>query len=163
MRAADRISGDPDMTTPAARGERPAPPSPGRSLSGFDGLVSFMLSVFSVFVLFVLLGGVFDLAVMLGMQLAGLVGVVGGMRGVTSGDMGMMARRLGVARFMVGGGFAVVLGGQIVVIGGVGMVLVSVVRRVHLNILSGLGAKPTGSRSAEDDKPGAKTKMRRLE
>jgi hypothetical protein len=121
----------------------------------------FVLGV--VFMLFVLVGGVFDLAMMLGVQLAGLIGVVCGMRGVTGGNVGMMARRLGVARFMVGGGFAVVLGGQIVVIGGVVMVLVSVVRRVHLNILSGLGAKPTGSRSGEDDKPGAKTKMRRLE
>jgi hypothetical protein len=103
----------------------------------FSGL--FVLGV--VFVLFVLVGGVFDVAVMLGMQLAGLVGVVGGMRRVTGGDVGMMARRLGVARFMMGGGFAVVLGGQIVVIGRVGVVLVSVVRRVHLNILSGLAGE----------------------
>jgi hypothetical protein len=63
------------------------------------------------------------------------------MRRVTGGDVGMMARRLGVARFMMGGGFAVVLGGQIVVIGRVGVVLVSVVRRVHLNILSGLAGE----------------------
>jgi hypothetical protein len=112
---------------------------------------------------FVLVGGVFDVAVMLRMQLAGLFGMVGGVGGVTGCDMGMMARRFRVTRFMVGGGFAVMLGRQIMVIGGVGVVLVSVVNRVHVNILSGLGAKPTGSRSNGDDKPHAKTKMRRLE
>lgn len=115
-----------------------------------------------VFVL-VLVGGVFDLAVMLRMQLAGFLRMMGGMCGVTGGDMRMMARCFGVARFMVGGGFAVMLSRQIMVIRGVGVVLVSVVNRVHVNILSGLGAKPTGIRSADDDKPLAKTKMRRLE
>jgi len=126
--------------------------------------VSVVFSVLGlVIVRFVFVGAVVDVAVMLGMQLARLVCVMGGMCGMAGGDMGMMTGRFGVARFMVSGRFAVMLGGEIMVIGGLGMVLVSLVNRVHVNILSGLGAKPKGSRSASDDRPPVKTTMRRLE
>jgi hypothetical protein len=118
--------------------------------------------VFGVDVVLVMVG-VVDLTVMFSVQFAGFLGVMSGVRGVTGGDMGMMTRRFGVARFVMGGGFTVMLGRVFVMIGGVGVVLVGSGCIGHVNILSGLGAKPKGPRSAWDDKPSAKTKLRRLE
>jgi len=105
----------------------------------------------------------FELAMMLSVKLARLFGVVGGVDGMAGGDMGVMARGFGVARFMMGGGFAMMPGRHFVMVSGVGVVLVGLVSRGHLDILSGVGAIPTVGRAIQDDKPGGKTKVRRLE
>jgi len=62
-------------------------------------------------------------AVMLGVQLAGFGGVVGGVNGVAVSDVGVMRRRFGGVVFVVVGGVMVVPGGVFVVLGGQAMML----------------------------------------
>ena len=70
-------------------------------------------------------------AVMLGVQLAGLGRVVSGVGGVAAGHVGVMARRLGVAGPVMAGRFAMMARGLLVMVGGVDMVVVRGVGRSH--------------------------------
>jgi hypothetical protein len=87
--------------------------------------------------------------VVVGVQLAGLGGVMRGVRAVAGGGVGVMGGGLDVAALMVLGGLAVVPGGSLVVIGGVSVVLGGGMRRGHGVVLS---ARPT-----DTDRPGTKT------
>ena len=62
-------------------------------------------------------------AVMLGVQLAGFGGMVGGVNGVAVGDVRVVSRRFRAFVVMVVGGVMVVPGGVFVVLGGETMVL----------------------------------------
>jgi hypothetical protein len=83
---------------------------------------------------------VFNLTMVVGVQLAGLGRMVVRVGGVAGGDMGVVARRLDIARLVMGGGFTMVLGGFLVVVGRLAVVFVRVVCRSHGNILLGLEA-----------------------
>jgi hypothetical protein len=87
--------------------------------------------------------------VVVGVQLAGLGGVVRGVRAVAGGGVGVMSGGLDVAALVVLGGLAVMPGGLLVVIGGVSVVLGGGMRRGHGVVLS---ARPT-----DTDRPGTKT------
>ena len=80
--------------------------------------VFFVLFVFMRVVVFGV-GGVLVLQglVQLGVQLAGLVGVVGGVDGVAGGDLGVMAGQLEVVFGVMGGGLAMVERGVLVMFG----------------------------------------------
>ncbi len=133
-----RVRPAPDTTTPTAPRGAAGAAVPNRQVSGVDGFVLFVVLVLMPIFVF---WGVFDLAMMLGVELARFLGMMGCLGGVARGDMRMVAGRLGVARFMIGGGFAVMLGGHLVMISGVGMVFVGVMRGGHVNFLSGLGGE----------------------
>jgi len=128
----------PNMTTPTAPGGAAGAAVQNRRGSGVDGFVLFVVLVLVPIFVF---GGVFDLAMMLGVELARFLGVMGCLGGVARGDMRMVAGRFGVARLMIGGGFAVMLGGHVVMISGMGMMFVGVMGRGHVNFLSGLGGE----------------------
>jgi hypothetical protein len=106
-------------------------------LVGFRRLVSLMMGfVFSRGVLLVILVVLVQLAVVLGVQLAGLGRVVGRVGRVAGGHMGVVSGKLSVAGRVVGGRFAVVFRSRLMVVGGVSMVFVRVMRRHGIASLS---------------------------
>ena len=63
------------------------------------------------------------MAVMLGMRLAGLGGMVMGMMAVARSGVGVVCRDLGILVLIMLGGFAMVMRGLFVMVGGVVMML----------------------------------------
>jgi hypothetical protein len=92
------------------------------------------------------LGGVIlvDVAVMLGVQLAGFHGVMGRVSGVAGGDLGVVSGHFDFAFGVQLCRFAVVARRMVVMIGGVGVVIVDSVFGRHPGVLSesgrGIGA-----------------------
>jgi hypothetical protein len=80
-----------------------------------------------------------DLAVMLGVELAGFQGVMRRMGGVAGGHVGVMAREFGISFGVVVRRLAVMTGGVFVVVGGLGVMFARVVHGRHLSTLRGSG------------------------
>lgn len=74
---------------------------------------------------------VLNLAVMLGVEFAGFVGMVHSIGGVAGCDMSVVARRLDVSGLMMQGRFAMMLGGLLMVVGGVFVMFLNVMGRRH--------------------------------
>jgi hypothetical protein len=72
--------------------------------------------------------GFLTFAVVLGVELAGLAGVVRGVMGMAGSHVAMVASRFGFAGLVCFGGVAVVLSGFFMMISSVGVMFVGVVR-----------------------------------